>query len=450
MCCMMMGDWGRDGTGSLVNRVSDFGWVGSGQHVRPDISKLISTVLVRFSTTGLLISVSARNIYLLTCWLSLWHHGFGLLPGNWYCYEAVVQVLFQNTHWPNRVTGSKAFGLGRVTGQKSGPGSISGLRLLNRGDVRGRLGGSAGLSTRLTRLQPRAPDFLGAPTSLRSSVFKSCRVLCCLQLFVCRVIFRTCTSTIQLLVRIYILHTAGRCWKMLCLPLYGLVVKTLSDTRWVPEQTQQDQFLLTIQKLWRLLLTYALMQNKLWTRDCRLIHGLIKQMEQLETAVVIVIWHTILERFNSASLSLQKVEIDLLSVVKLYDSLITFLLQMRDGFDETESRREGYVLRWRQGIQSSHSAYEATQTIFRRVMYTRYETKATWPILRWCHWLSNCRTSQESEYLFYYAQKLFGFLTEFESLASDDLRQRAAHLLECYPDVSSGCLVCVNSAGSCD
>ena len=87
------------------------------------------------------------------------------------------------------------------------------------------------------------------------------------------------------------------------------------------------------------------MQNKLWTRDCRLIHGLIKQMEQLETAVVIVIWHTILERFNSASLSLQKVEIDLLSVVKLYDSLITFLLQMRDGFDETESRREGYVLR---------------------------------------------------------------------------------------------------------
>ena len=37
---------------------------------------------------------------------------------------------------------------------------------------------SAGLSTRLTRLQSRAPDFLGAPTSLRSSFFKSCRVLC--------------------------------------------------------------------------------------------------------------------------------------------------------------------------------------------------------------------------------------------------------------------------------
>ena len=70
---------------------------------------------------------------------------------------------------------------------------------------------------------------------------------------------------------------------------------------------------------------------------------LIKQMERLETALMTVIWHTILECFNATSLSLQKVEIDLLSVVKLYDSLISYLLQLRDRFDETDETAKLYV-----------------------------------------------------------------------------------------------------------
>ena len=56
-----------------------------------------------------------------------------------------------------------------------------------------------------------------------------------------------------------------------------------------------------------------------------------------------VVWRTILERFNATSLSLQKVDIDLISAVKLYDSLVTFLLQLRDIFDETEEKAKSYV-----------------------------------------------------------------------------------------------------------
>ena len=55
-----------------------------------------------------------------------------------------------------------------------------------------------------------------------------------------------------------------------------------------------------------------------------------------------VVWRTILERFNATSLSLQKVDTDLFSAVKLYDSL-TFLLQLRDRFDETEEKAKSYV-----------------------------------------------------------------------------------------------------------
>jgi len=56
-----------------------------------------------------------------------------------------------------------------------------------------------------------------------------------------------------------------------------------------------------------------------------------------------VVWHTILERFNATSLSLQNVDIDLISAVKLYDSLVTFLLQLRDRFDETEEKAKSCV-----------------------------------------------------------------------------------------------------------
>jgi len=31
--------------------------------------------------------------------------GLGFLTGNWYCYQAVVENVFHNAHWPGRVTG---------------------------------------------------------------------------------------------------------------------------------------------------------------------------------------------------------------------------------------------------------------------------------------------------------------------------------------------------------
>ena len=39
-------------------------------------------------------------------------------------------------------------------------------------------------------------------------------------------------------------------------------------------------------------------------------------------------WHTILDRFNATSASLQKVKIELLTALKLYESLITFVEEM--------------------------------------------------------------------------------------------------------------------------
>ena len=164
--------------------------------------------------------------------------------------------------------------------------------------------------------------------------------------------------------------------------------------------------------------------------------GLIKQMNQLETALMTVIWHTILVRFNATSLSLQKVKIDLLSVVKLYESLITFLLQMRDRFDETEEQAKAYV-----GVKECK---KATQRTKKRKRF--FDDKSNTPDTELSardqfrvdvfYRIVDCLIAELRKRISAYSAMhgLFGFLTEFPSLTSDDLRKRAAHLVNSYPD----------------
>ena len=70
--------------------------------------------------------------------------------------------------------------------------------------------------------------------------------------------------------------------------------------------------------------------------------GLTKKMEQLETALMTVIWHNVLDRFNATSASLQKADIDLLTAMKLYHSLLTFVEQMRETFDDMEIKAKSF------------------------------------------------------------------------------------------------------------
>ena len=72
-------------------------------------------------------------------------------------------------------------------------------------------------------------------------------------------------------------------------------------------------------------------------------NGFAKKMEQLETALMTVIWHTVLDRCNSTSASLQKADIYLLTAVKLYQSLITFVEQMRETIDDMEIKAKSFA-----------------------------------------------------------------------------------------------------------
>jgi hypothetical protein len=64
--------------------------------------------------------------------------------------------------------------------------------------------------------------------------------------------------------------------------------------------------------------------------------GLLKKMYQLETGVLIVIWSTIMERFNKVNNMLQAVQIDLTVVNELFSSLSIFVQEVRSNFDHFE------------------------------------------------------------------------------------------------------------------
>jgi len=106
---------------------------------------------------------------------------------------------------------------------------------------------------------------------------------------------------------------------------HGLVVISLSDTRWSARADATRSAFAHYREILKVATdTCADIKQ---SPDTRLwADGLAKQMERLETALMTVVWHTILELFNATSLSLQKVDIDLISAVKLYNSLVTFLL----------------------------------------------------------------------------------------------------------------------------
>jgi len=61
--------------------------------------------------------------------------------------------------------------------------------------------------------------------------------------------------------------------------------------------------------------------------------ALFKKMKNIEFTFMLVLWTPILERFNMTSKSLQCVDMDLLSVVKLYTSLELYICELRNNFE---------------------------------------------------------------------------------------------------------------------
>ena len=128
-------------------------------------------------------------------------------------------------------------------------------------------------------------------------------------------------------------------WKVLkeCLPKTGLVIKSLSQTRWCARADAVKSLYMGYAKI-KAALTKLSDEKAQAIVTRQEANNLCNKMNEFDTAVITVIWHTLMSRFNAVSLSLQKTHIDILSVVKLYESILNFILTMRDNYDEMEER----------------------------------------------------------------------------------------------------------------
>ena len=72
------------------------------------------------------------------------------------------------------------------------------------------------------------------------------------------------------------------------------------------------------------------------TLECRRdTSGILVQLKELDTSIMLVMWDTLLERIQKTSEALQKTGLALNTAVQLLKSLISFIKDMREQYDET-------------------------------------------------------------------------------------------------------------------
>jgi hypothetical protein len=107
----------------------------------------------------------------------------------------------------------------------------------------------------------------------------------------------------------------------------NLVPKKLSDTRW---SARADTKALSVgYSCFRNALEKLINDNSQKQINKMEAQSLVNSLNKLEIAIICEIWNDILQKFNATNKSLQNVNIDLETVVKLYDSLKNYLLNLR-------------------------------------------------------------------------------------------------------------------------
>nr|XP_047144727.1 zinc finger MYM-type protein 1-like [Hydra vulgaris] len=158
-----------------------------------------------------------------------------------------------------------------------------------------------GLQARIKKVNPLATF---VPCSAHSlNLVGECAVDCCIY----------ASEFFILLQNIYKFFSASTYrWEILqknLIKTENVSLKKLSDTRWSARSDANDK------------------TEKSITRSEA--NGLYLKLDSLETAIMATLWGDILERFNKTSKQLQSVEIDLETVVSLYESLIRYVLDLR-------------------------------------------------------------------------------------------------------------------------
>ncbi|XP_028394506.1 uncharacterized protein LOC114518702 [Dendronephthya gigantea] len=166
--------------------------------------------------------------------------------------------------------------------------------------------------------------------------------------------------------------------------------------------------------------------------------GLIKRLEKLETAILLKLWNDILQRFQKTSCSLQKASLPLNSAVNLLDSLLMFVEQLREDFDDYEKKgaekcgHSEYADSSRRTRQRNQRIFlgdegPAENTVLRAGVKFRVEVFYT-IIDHICAALKQRIDGYKT------VSERFGFLSQLSSMCNEDVKAAARNLAKAYPD----------------
>lgn len=209
-------------------------------------------------------------------------------------------------------------------------------------------------------------------------------------------------------------------------------LKKLSDTRWSCRADASKAV-----KIGYVPITEALIsiQDNVEQKDVvrNQARGLLEKMSRLETAIYIVFWHEILERFDSSSKYLQSSTMTLRVAVDCLKSLRYFVESKRNAFESYEEVAQTFSRTSEYDSRRVKSANVRLQPIGSKPATTprsardKFRTEAFLPVI---DSLMTALDEKISSYQFVAAR--FDFMADFFILKSEEIEQNSKHLVETY------------------
>jgi hypothetical protein len=210
------------------------------------------------------------------------------------------------------------------------------------------------------------------------------------------------------------------------------IVQSLSETRWSAQSDATRALAVNYSEIRQALLDIRDSQRQPVTA-VREASSIVKKLDQLDTALMSVIWNDILQKINIVNKALQEPGIEICTVVKLYDSLISFFREIRGSFDDYEERAKRLV------AEGSDYVEATSRKRARKVMADdgpaadaelsyreKFKTQTFYVILdKLVTEMDHRRAAYTS------VNELFGFLTD-RSLPQEEIKAKASRLVEAY------------------
>ncbi|XP_026819360.1 zinc finger MYM-type protein 1-like [Rhopalosiphum maidis] len=163
--------------------------------------------------------------------------------------------------------------------------------------------------------------------------------------------------------------------------------------------------------------------------------SLYKKIETLEFSFMIALWTPILERFDATSKNLQRINIDLSCVVKLYESLEMYVQDLRNRFDNILAEAKqmigyevfSYEEKRNKRKKCFHDDLNVQDTIFHG--QEKFKNETFLPI---CDTIIVCLNERKMAYI--EINTMFGFFLNIEGIDNDILREKSKQLVVIYSE----------------